>query len=768
MSTLTITQAQETDLFALISTDNPQLIDKLLPQLQSQLVTKMPSNHATIIEMLIDSNCINILSTLVSKHKSSLINIKLRNMCNILHVAIEEKKCALIKLIISNFELENYSKDSNGNSELHKWVLNHSKCEKCLKALSTQSIDLSQYLTDDNNNQINALELAASEGNESACQMLIKYFSFDYGHIDKLNETILHKIARGNLIAIVDFSMSKSILHCLNIMNESCLTIALSKGNLHLAEFFIDKGINVSKEDKMIADSMNDIPFSLAKKIRMKKVGAASDKSIRSASSQFNIRQRLFTERDSFNQLIQKCNNNNNGIEINKGIEVTDFIEHCQSPELKLKNQLSDNNIAVSKLELGTNSKTNKAINNNSTNNDKASIRSCINKSVGGSNAQPQVCFALQENNNNNPSTKSTITAAMTTTAKLSSRLSANMKKKPFHQTFTNLTCSIRSFKRNKSTEDKPLKKNNSYHCNSSKHKVHYASYLSFDNIPTFYTLEYNDIIVNKNSILHCSDNCIIYKGKYLSIEVAIKAYRLDKLLPNELKLLNNEIMLHINLRHPHIVSFIGICIKDNLFFLVTEYSEHNSLKSVLENNKITLTQKTKFRIILEIARGIYYLHKRNPIVYHRDLKSSNVLIDKHFTAKLCDFGISKTIEHPTQAMQTNSQSTPYWMAPEYILEGRFTDKSDIYSFGILVWEIIIRDTLPYKNNNIFDFILGNREALKQRPIIPDDLANTDFNDSMKELTIQCWSSNPNQRPSIALIVSKLEKIIESINNDNT
>lgn len=555
--------------------------------------------------------------------------------------------------------------------------------------------------------------------------------------------------------------MSKSILHCLNRINESCLTIALSKGNFHLAECFIDKGIKVTKEDKMIADSMNDIPFSLAKKIRMKKVGVSHDKFLRSSSSQLSIRQRLFTDRDSLNQLIQKCNNE---LEMEKGIEVSEFIDHCKSPELKLKNKLSDNDIVINKLEVVTNKNCetcNDIVNNGNVvngNSNKSTIKSSINKTINTSNPSSVVQFTLQDNIN-----QPSIT---TTTIKSNPRLNSNTKKKPIHHTFTNLTASIKNFKRNKSTEDKPLKKNNSYHGSSLKKKVTYSSYFSFENISSFYTLDYNDISFNKSNILHYSDHCIIYKGIYLSIQVAIKAYYLDKMLPNELKLLNNEIMLNINLRHPRIVSFIGICMKNNIFLLVTEYLEHNNLKRVLENNQIVLSQKAKLQIIFEIAQGILYLHRRNPIVYHRDLKSSNVLIDKYLTAKLCDFGISKTIDHPAKSMQTNSQSTPYWMAPEYILEGRFTDKSDIYSFGILMWEIIMRDTLPYKNNNMFDFILGNKEALKQRPIIPDNLSSTDFNPSMKELTMECWDSDPNHRPSIDVIVSRLETIIQSIDNN--
>lgn len=92
-------------------------------------------------------------------------------------------------------------------------------------------------------------------------------------------------------------------------------------------------------------------------------------------------------------------------------------------------------------------------------------------------------------------------------------------------------------------------------------------------------------------------------------------------------------------LRHPNIVTFIGKCYDSNQFLILTEYLERRALKTLLETKSIELSKKTLLKMALDMARAVYYLHTRNPPVYHRDLKSSNCLVDEYFRMKLCDFG---------------------------------------------------------------------------------------------------------------------------------
>jgi len=180
---------------------------------------------------------------------------------------------------------------------------------------------------------------------------------------------------------------------------------------------------------------------------------------------------------------------------------------------------------------------------------------------------------------------------------------------------------------------------------------------------------------------------------------------------------------------------------------------ENKSLKYVLENKKIQLTMIDMLNMCLDISLAIYYLHTRTPLVLHRDLKSSNCLVDKNNKVKLCDFGLSKIYENSER--QTNSSSTCFWMAPEFIVDRIFNEKSDIYSLGILFWEIFMRDTIPYKGMNELTFLLGDIEVLRKRPLIPDN-----FDKEIRALIEACWNMDFNKRPNIKNVVEILEELI--------
>jgi len=150
----------------------------------------------------------------------------------------------------------------------------------------------------------------------------------------------------------------------------------------------------------------------------------------------------------------------------------------------------------------------------------------------------------------------------------------------------------------------------------------------------------------------------------------------------------------------------------------------------------------------------VYYLHTRKPPVFHRELKSSNCLVDEFYRVKLCDFGISKVFEC-LPGQKTKTISTTFWMAPEFLHKRIFTDKSDVYSYGITFWEIMNRDTIPFKNidNNIFMFGEGAGDI---RPVIDEN-----FDKEIADLIRSCWHADPSLRPTIGQVVAELEKFIE-------
>src|SRR5205823_1652944 len=140
--------------------------------------------------------------------------------------------------------------------------------------------------------------------------------------------------------------------------------------------------------------------------------------------------------------------------------------------------------------------------------------------------------------------------------------------------------------------------------------------------------------------------------------------------------------------------------------------------------------------------------------VFHRDLKSSNCLVDTNNKVKLCDFGLSKIYEHLQNVTNMNTKSddpyltkstgTTYWMSPEFIVDSIFTDKADIYAFGIVMWEIMMRDPLPYKDISEISMLFGDRDSLKKRPIIPND-----FDIEIRDLIETCWHCDYKLRPCI-------------------
>ncbi|KAH7651417.1 Non-specific serine/threonine protein kinase protein [Dioscorea alata] len=146
-------------------------------------------------------------------------------------------------------------------------------------------------------------------------------------------------------------------------------------------------------------------------------------------------------------------------------------------------------------------------------------------------------------------------------------------------------------------------------------------------------------------------------------------------------------------LNHPNLVKLFGCCIEGNQLLLVYEYMENNSLASALfgpERDRVKLDWQTRRRICLCIAHGLAYLHEESRLkIVHRDIKATNVLLDKDFNAKISDFGLARLSEEDESHISTRIAGTIGYMAPEYAMRGYLTDKADVYSFGVVMLEII-------------------------------------------------------------------------------
>ncbi|KZV30072.1 putative receptor-like protein kinase [Dorcoceras hygrometricum] len=155
---------------------------------------------------------------------------------------------------------------------------------------------------------------------------------------------------------------------------------------------------------------------------------------------------------------------------------------------------------------------------------------------------------------------------------------------------------------------------------------------------------------------------------------------------------LENEVVLLSKIRHQNVVSLLGYCIQGTAGFMVYELMEKGSLESHLHecNSGSTLSWHLRMKVALDVARGLEHLHEVcNPPVIHRNLKSSNILIDSKFNAKLSDFGLAISGANPNTNNHKFSGTLGY-LAPEYLLDGKLTDKSDVYAFGVVLLELLL------------------------------------------------------------------------------
>uniref|UniRef100_A0A453A190 non-specific serine/threonine protein kinase n=1 Tax=Aegilops tauschii subsp. strangulata TaxID=200361 RepID=A0A453A190_AEGTS len=186
----------------------------------------------------------------------------------------------------------------------------------------------------------------------------------------------------------------------------------------------------------------------------------------------------------------------------------------------------------------------------------------------------------------------------------------------------------------------------------------------------------------------------IVYKGILPDgQEIAVK--KLLGATEHGLHQLRNEVLLLAELQHKNLVRLQGFCSHRGDTLLVYEYIKNGSLDNFLfDTSEVnTLNWEQQYNIILGIAKGILYLHEdSSPRIIHRDLKANNILLDEEMDPKIADFGLARLLqEGHTHTQTTRAAGTLGYMAPEYAIHGSVSPKIDIFSFGVLVFEIITR-----------------------------------------------------------------------------
>jgi len=255
----------------------------------------------------------------------------------------------------------------------------------------------------------------------------------------------------------------------------------------------------------------------------------------------------------------------------------------------------------------------------------------------------------------------------------------------------------------------------------------------------------------------------IVYKGTWRGQPVAIKELKRAALpsfndgddMASQRKAFEefrHEVWIMSGLAHPNLVEMKGFCLRPPC--IVTELVESGSLFDFISKESNELTWSLRLKIAKDIAKGCAFLHNACPPVMHRDLKSPNILLasvdaNASVVAKVCDFGVSlNSAQHTGRIVDC-----PLWLAPEVLQNKPYTEKADVYSVGVIYWELLTRQ--KYFGHIPFMSLIEDKIIGGERPVIPDDCPA-----SYRDLIEACWAQDPGRRPSSNEVIERIEALI--------
>lgn len=245
----------------------------------------------------------------------------------------------------------------------------------------------------------------------------------------------------------------------------------------------------------------------------------------------------------------------------------------------------------------------------------------------------------------------------------------------------------------------------------------------------------------------------VVYRGIWNGSDVAVKVYFAGEYKESTLLDYKKEIDIMRKLRHPNVLLFMGAVYSQERLAIVTEFLPRGSLFKALHKNNQALDVKRRMRMALDVARGMNYLHHRNPPIVHRDLKSSNLLVDRNWNVKVGDFGLSRW-KNGTFLTTKSGRGTPQWMAPEVLRNEPSNEKSDVFSFGVILWELMTV-SIPWNNLNSLQ-VVGVVGFMDRRLELPEGL-----DPQIESIISDCWQSNPENRPSFEDIINRMTGIVQ-------
>ncbi|EME27357.1 Serine/threonine-protein kinase EDR1 [Galdieria sulphuraria] len=295
-------------------------------------------------------------------------------------------------------------------------------------------------------------------------------------------------------------------------------------------------------------------------------------------------------------------------------------------------------------------------------------------------------------------------------------------------------------------------------------------------------------------TLMHCvgvGGFGIVYSGLWHGTQVAVKKLLDQDLTENQIEEFRAEAKMMARLRHPNIVLFLGATTCPPNLSIVTELmtlgslykvlhgstkthrygdenSEHASGSSSSQSRILPLSWRQRVFMCIDAARGLNYLHQHHPPIVHRDLKSLNLLVSENLTVKVSDFGLSR-VRNRTFLTSRHCGGTPEWTAPEVLRSEQHNEKADVYSFGVIMWEMITRK-VPFEGMTSMQIIaaVGFRKQKLPPPLIPSPLPpNLSGMHRYVDVMESCFAE-PDKRPSMSHILSELCKIVQSSDEYST
>ncbi|XP_022152077.1 wall-associated receptor kinase-like 1 [Momordica charantia] len=264
-----------------------------------------------------------------------------------------------------------------------------------------------------------------------------------------------------------------------------------------------------------------------------------------------------------------------------------------------------------------------------------------------------------------------------------------------------------------------------------------------------------------------------VYKGMlHDNTVVAIK--RSKQIDTNWIEQFINEVIILSQINHRNIVRLLGCCLETEYPLLVYEFVSNGTLSHHIHKENLeespSLSWETRLKIAYEVAGAISYMHSAASIpIYHRDIKSLNILLDDNYSVKVSDFGTSRFVSCDQSHLTTKVLGTFGYIDPEYFRSSQYTEKSDVYSFGVLMVELLT-GKIPVTfarddGRNLLDYFISLEKANQLVEILDIIVAaqeSMDVVNSVATLATKCLRSNGKERPTMKQVYLELEGLRKS------